>query len=217
VAPAAKASGILRTEGDAGGLSLGLFRPAGVTTTTTTLRLTNTSWCPKLYKIATRFRDAADAATGAVRIDTPGYVLVPGRRTVSVPVTVRTDPARLSAWPFTYSAGLTGDGAKLDAPEYDGYLTAVTVGETLSLPWTLLPQRSAAVTAGESVTLTEGAGTLTLANASTVQAGDVDIYGLTGTSPQLPAPAPGEPGSAGSNSAVIDRVDPTPRNARSRF
>ena len=34
--------------------------------------------------------------------------------------------------------------------------------------------------------------------------GRVNVYGLTGTSPREAAPAPGEPGSPGSNIAVID-------------
>jgi hypothetical protein len=50
----------------------------------------------------------------------------------------------------------------------------------------------------------DGSGTLKLKNGSNVASGDVDIFALTGTSPELPDPAPGEPGSPGSSAAIID-------------
>ncbi len=59
------------------------------------------------------------------------------------------DPAKLAEWPFTHSAGFTGDGTALNGPEFDGLIKAVATDETLHLGWTVLPERSADVsTAG---------------------------------------------------------------------
>ena len=72
------------------------------------------------------------------------------------------DPAKLAEWPFTHSAGFTGDGTALNGPEFDGLIKAVATDETLHLGWTVLPERSADVStagsakAGSQITLSNG-------------------------------------------------------------
>jgi hypothetical protein len=131
-------------------------------------------------------------------------VTVPAGGVATVTVKVTIDPAKLARWPFTHAAGFTGDGSELNAPEFDGNLKAVSAAETLHLGWTVLPHRSADVSTDSTVQLTGGTGQLALTNASDVLDGRVNVYGLTGTSPRQAEPAPGEPGSPGSNVAVID-------------
>lgn len=82
-------------------------------------------------------------------------------------------------------------------------IKAIAVNETLHLGWTVLPHRAADVSATD-VTLTKGKGSLSLTNASGALDGRVNVFGLTGTSPSQPRPAPGQPGSVGSNVALID-------------
>ena len=57
-----------------------------------------------------------------------------------------------------HAAGRIGDGAALNLPEFDGYVTATSGSEVLHLGWTVLPQRSADVSAAGSVRLTRNTG-----------------------------------------------------------
>jgi subtilisin family serine protease len=169
------------------------------------LQLTNTARVTKAYTVSTTFREAADQATGAVVVRAPSRVVVRGGRTATVPVRITIDPAKLPKWPFTFTAGSTGAGEALNAPEFDGLIIARSRQETLHLGWHVLPHRSADVSAPDSVRLrANDTGTLRLVNRSGVLAGTVDVFGLTGTSGQLPPPTPGGPGTPGSNQAVID-------------
>jgi len=168
------------------------------------LLLRNTSSEPMTYRLEPQFRDPADAATGAVQVLVPAMVSVPPRTTQPITMAVTIEPSKLPTWPFTRTAGATGDGAQLNAPEVDGYVQAVAGNQTLHLGWQVLPHRSAAVQASDDVELGGRGGGLTLRNSSTVLDGVVDVYGLTGSNGRLPTPDPGEPGSPGSNAAVID-------------
>ncbi len=115
------------------------------------------------------------------------------------------NPAKLAPWPLTGLAGSTGDGSALDGPELDGWVTATAGAERLRLGWQVLPHRSADVVAPTGTRLaSRGTGIVRLRNKSTVQAGGVEVYGLVGTSPALPAPVAGGPGTPGSNAAVVD-------------
>jgi subtilisin family serine protease len=205
VAPAVDAAAAL-TNSQVGGGNVGLGMPKLTATTRYAVRLMlrNSSPSPRTYTLSAGFRDPADAATGAGRIDVPAPVRVQGRATRNVTVTVTVDPSRLAAWPFTHTAGSTGDGAALNAPELDGWLRATSGAETLRLGWTVLPQRSADVSAPAAVEVTSGVGTLELRNRSAVADGVVNVFGLTGTSPAQPEPEPGAPGSPGSNAVVVD-------------
>ena len=92
----------------------------------------------------------------------------------------------------------------LNGPEFDGWITATSDSESLKLGWTVLPKKAADVSASSTLKLQSGAGSLKLKNGSSVADGPTEIFALTGTSPGLPDPAPGEPGSPGSNAAIID-------------
>lgn len=216
VAPAANAAGVLRTAGAGGNIGLGLPRLTSTKTYRADLKLTNTGKKAKTYRLTPGFRDPADAATRAVTVKTARSVWVPGRTTVKVPVRVTINPSRLADWPFVDVAGQTGDGSALNGPEFDGYLTATagsgSSAEKLSVGWTVLPRKAADVSAesrstGREVAAAAGQAarqSVILTNASRVADGPVQVFGLTGTSPKLPQPGPGQPGSPGSNQAVID-------------
>ena len=206
VAPAANAAGVMiNRQVGAGNIGLGLPHLTTKTTYDVSVGIRNTGSTAKTYLISPEFRDAADRASGAVTVRGPASVRVPGKGVSSVNLRVTVDPAKLPVWPFTGRAGLSGDGSALNGPEIDGYLKAISTDETLHLGWTVLPHRSADVSAAQSsVKLTNGTGTFTLKNASRVLDGAVNVFGLTGTSPNLPRPGAGEPGTPGSNVAVID-------------
>ena len=201
IAPAAAAAGVLlNKDAAAGNIGLGLPHLTGTRTFTAPLSIRNTGTTAKRYNLSTTFRDPAEAR-GPVRASVPASITVPGKGVTAFSVTITIDPRKLAEWPFTHSAGFTGSGQELDAPEFDGLVQAVSGAEKLHLGWTVLPQRSADVSTSGSV---KAGAKLTLRNASTVLDGAAQVYSLTGTSPKLPKPAPGTPGSAGSNVAVID-------------
>jgi hypothetical protein len=86
-----------------------------------------------------------------------------------------------------------GVGSDLETVEFDGYLTIADTIDTITMPWQILPHRSADVSASERASV--GTGTLQLDNSGVAQAGDVDLFYLTGTSPRVPRallPGPGD-------------------------
>lgn len=201
-APSVFADSWMTTPDLGGHVSLGI---PSVTTTNerfqVELTIANTTSQNKRYSLAASFRDAADEQSGAVtwRLN-PSSVNVPAGKTKKVKVDVRIDGSKLNAWPFN-SAGAIGDGSALNAPEFDGYLTATAGDEVLKLGWHVLPRKAADVSVQGEPQLENGTADITLRNASKVEAGQTEVYALTGTSPRLPN---GGPGEQGSNSVVID-------------
>jgi len=201
IAPALNDSGVLLNKAvGTGNVGFGLPHVTKKTTFSNGVSIRNTGSTAKTYALSTTFRESVDENAG-VTVKTPSSVTVPAGGATSFNVEVTIDPAKLAEWPFTHSAGFTGEGTALNGPEFDGLVEAVSGDETLHLGWTVLPERSADVsTAGTA----RAGGQITLTNASKVLDGAVQVYGLTGTSPKMPKPAPGDPGSPGSNQAVID-------------
>lgn len=190
---------------DGGNVGLGLPHLTTTTRYPVQLLLRNTGSRARTYAIASSFRDPADAALGALTVSGPSSVTVSARSSKPVRLTVTIDPAKLRPWPLSGLAGATGDGSALDGPELDGWITATAGSERLRLGWQVLPHRSADVVAPTDTRLdARGDGSVRLRNTSTVLPGAVDVFGLAGTSPALPDPAPGAPGTPGSNAAVID-------------
>lgn len=206
VAPAADAVGVLATEGTGGNVGLGIPSVTKQYRQDLVLTLTNTSGANARYALEASFREEADKASGAVAIKiAPKSVLVPAGKTQKINVQVTIDGAKLQDWPFDSVGATGGTGALLNGPEFDGWITATSEAESVKVGWTVLPKKAADVSTSSSVKLKKsGAGELKLKNESFVAAGDVEVFALTGTSPELPDPAPGEPGSPGSNAAIID-------------
>lgn len=201
-APSVFADSWMTTPDLGGHVSLGI---PSVTTTNerfqVELTIANTTSQNKRYALAAGFRDAADQQSGALtwRLN-PSSVNVPAGKTQKVKVDVRIDGSKLNPWPFN-SVGMIGDGSALNAPELDGYLTATAGDEVLKLGWHVLPRKAADVSVQGNPKLRNGTADITVRNASKVEAGETEVYALTGTSPRLPN---GGPGEQGSNSVVID-------------
>lgn len=207
VAPSADAVSVLTTTGPGGNIGLGI--PSVTTSKYTTdveLTLTNTSGANRQYSLAATYREEADEASGAVTIKlSPDSTTVPAGKTQKVRVQVTIDGSKLQDWPFDDVGAIGGDGAQLNGPEFDGWITATSDSENVKIGWTVLPKKAADVSTSSTLKLKkDGSGTLKLKNSSSVAAGDVELFALTGTSPELPDPAPGEPGSPGSNAAITD-------------
>ncbi|MPZ29041.1 MAG: S8 family serine peptidase [Micromonosporaceae bacterium] len=155
----------------------------------------------RVYRLEAGFRHDDDAASGAVRlIVLPRVVVRPGG-SAEVPVIMTIDPRKLPDW--VLDGGPNGaNGPLLQENELDGYLTISGGGDQVHMPWHVLPDRSSDVRTPDSVRLGNGSANATLFNAALSQhTGSAEVFGLTGTSPQLPDSAlPGE----GDGFAVVD-------------
>jgi minor extracellular serine protease Vpr len=162
------------------------------------VRVQNFSNASRTYSVARSFRYANDEASGAVTVIAPGSVRVGPKGTADFMVTLVIKGSKLPTWALDGGPN-GGNGAILDLPEYDGYITLTSGSEKLSLPWHVLPRKSSATVASPFVK-TKNGGTLKLLNLG-VEAGNFDVFSLTGQSPRIPRdelPGPGD------NAAVVD-------------
>jgi subtilisin family serine protease len=151
-----------------------------------TVRVQNYSRSPRRYDISNTFRYSNDRASGAVKILTPGSVVVPPFGSATFDVVMRIDASKLPYWNF-FGGANAGRGPLLQTVEFDGFITLKDGRDTVRLPWQVLPHRSAAVrVVNPNIVLPrKGFGLLALANGSRALPGLVDIFNLTGTSPRL--------------------------------
>jgi minor extracellular serine protease Vpr len=201
------------TNGD-GNLSIGVQAATGKKYVMKKITVTNSSDQAQHYVIEPSFRKEADADSAAITVLVPSSVDVAAGTSISVPVVFAINADRLGPWPFYDAsqdlalAGAAGnDATVLNAAEVDGHLTVRNdQGDALAtVGWQTLPKRASSTVARASTVTVgpDGTGPLALRNLG-VADGAVDAFVLTGVSDRLPTPAAGQPGSPGSNEAVID-------------
>ena len=183
------------------GLSFGTLRATGLTTMQKKVAVRNYSAGTRSYAITRSFRYADDAASGAVTLSAPASISVPGNSTGAFVLTLTVNAALLPTWNL-FNTSNQGTGSLLQGVEFDGYIAVSDAIESVSVPWHILPHKSANVAVGSSnINLGgTGAGTLSLANIGGATAGTVDVFALTGTSPQLSTML----NPAGSQDVLID-------------
>ena len=188
--------------GTSAGLSFGYHAVDRDRTLTKQVEVRNYSNSTRTYTITPSFRYAEDQASGAVRISAPSKVVVGPNRSAKVPVTLTIDADKLPDW--VLDGGPNGaSGDLLAVNEFDGYLTLSGGGDTVHLPWHVLPHRAADVTVNKNkVKLNKKPVDVKLHNKTrSGQVGTADVFALTGTSPRIPQrdlPGPGD------NFAVVD-------------
>lgn len=162
------------------------------------VRLHNFTSSTRTYSISRSFRYADDAASGAVTVIAPASVSVTpaGDREFMVQLLIKG--SKLPTWALNGGSG-GGDGAALNRPEYDGYITLTSGSEKLSLPWHVLPRKASATIASPLVRTKHGS-TLKLLNLG-VETGDYDVFSLTGQSERIPRSELPQPGD---NFEIID-------------
>lgn len=184
-------------EAQSASLSFGFHSVSTVKVLEKKLLIENFSSQARSYVISSSFRYADDQASGAVRIFAPRNVSVGPNSTQEIDVRMFIDGRKLPDW--TLDGGPNGgNGALLNEPEYDGYLTITGGGDTLSVPWHVLPRKSANMTA---LNKNVRAGRDIRVVNTGVAPGEYDVFSLVGVSPQVPPsdlPAPGD------NFAFID-------------
>jgi subtilisin family serine protease len=180
-----------------GSLSFGFHTVSKRETIEKTVRVRNYSGSSQTYSISNTFRYANDADSGAVTLSHPSRIRVPANSSRTFDLKLRINGSRLPAW--TLDGGPNGgEGHLLQSVEFDGYLNIVGGGDNVHVAWQVLPRRSADVEAEDS-TVRVGR-RIELENDSKIQDGEVEVFSLLGTSPQLAGPAP----APGSERAVID-------------
>ena len=162
------------------------------------LQVENFSGSDKTFTITPSFRYASDAASGAVTPIVQSTVTVPAWGHAHVEVSLLIDPDKLPSWTLD-GGGQGGNGAGLNGPEYDGYLTLTSGSEKLSVPWHVLPRRAAATEAGWLDR--RGTALSALLRNRGSEDGLYDLFSLMATSPRLPRSELPEPGD---NFAAVD-------------
>ncbi|MGH8241128.1 MAG: S8 family serine peptidase, partial [Steroidobacteraceae bacterium] len=162
------------------------------------VRVQNFSNSHRTYSVARSFRYADDAASGAVTVIAPGSVHVGPKGNTEFRVSLLVKGSKLPTWALN-GGPQGGNGAALNGPEYDGYITLTSGSEKLSLPWHVLPRKASATVAAPIVRTKHG-GNLKLLNLG-VETGDYEVFSLTGQSPRIPR---GELPGPGDNFAVVD-------------
>ena len=170
-----------------GSLSFGYQNVSGNNETfVRTVRVQNYTRSPRRYDVSNIFRYDNDAASGAVRIITPGSVTVPAFGSTTFDVVMRIDATKLPVWTF-FGGANAGNGPLLQSGEFDGFITLKDSRDTVRMPWHVLPHRSSEVhVVNPNVRIpAKGFGLLALTNTSRALPGVLDIFNLTGTSPRL--------------------------------
>jgi subtilisin family serine protease len=161
------------------------------------LEVENRSFFPLVYDVTPTLRFQDDKDTGAVTMNiSPSKIIVHpfGRREVTVKLTVDGTKLRNNLM----NAGSLGNAiGPLTANEYDGYVVFKGHHHEVTMPWHILPRKSADVvaklTGGKlpAVDPVTGAGLVPLENKGV---GDAQIfaYSILGTGPDVPNGGRGE-------------------------
>lgn len=175
---------------------------ASVVTRTLPLAVTNLdATAPQTYSVAHSFVFADDAASGTVTLSHPATIVVPAGATVVFNVTMTVAaPAALPAWPFTplhdpafhqASSLLMTRGTLMDKVEYDGYVTlAASGGDTVRVPWTVMPRRASNVQTSTGALVLSGAnhtGSVTVTNPGALSDSRVVVYALLASGTAMPS------------------------------
>lgn len=178
-------------------LSFGALEVASPMVVEKTLRIENFSHAEKLFTVTPSFRFANDEASGAVRVVVKSKLRVSAGDREELEVKLIIDPSKLPTWALN-GGSLGGNGAALNGPEYDGYITLTAGSEKLSVPWHVLPRKAA--NTETSLTGSRFGPALKLRN-NGAEGGDFEVFSLTGLSHRVPrSQLPGQ----GDNFAVVD-------------
>lgn len=184
-------------EAKSAALSFGAVEVPIITVLKKRVRVENFGGQHRIFKVTPSFRYADDQSSGAVRVIVqPSVSVIPGG-IAEFDVVLIIDPRKLQSWTLN-GGSLGGDGARLNGPEFDGYITLTAGSEKLSLPWHVLPRKAALTTSifGRH----RNSDALWLTNLGR-EVGDYDVFSLIGTSPRIPSEELPQPGD---NFAVID-------------
>lgn len=157
-----------------------------------TLEIRNMGNGPVTYNVAGLFRYAANQRSAALRFSfQPASLTIPKDGSGFVEVVLTVDPTKLPAW--TLNGGLEGgNGELLRQLEYSGTIVVSGSGQSVRVPWHLLPRRAAELAAQSTpITLSGPDPTMHISNNKGAIGAWCEIFDLVGTSPQRPWPQGG--------------------------
>ena len=167
------------------------------------LQVENRSFFPLVYKVTPTLRYQDDKDTGAVTMTvSPSTIVVHPFGTAQVNVKLTVDGTRLRD--NQMNSGSRGNAiGPLTANEYDGYVVFEGFHHKVTMPWHILPRKSADLVAklpGGHLKLdpNTGAGTVALENKGVGNA-QIFAYSLLGTGPDTPR---GERGDGAPNPSI---------------
>ncbi|MDY6944195.1 MAG: S8 family serine peptidase [Pseudomonadota bacterium] len=195
---------LVKTGTRSGGVSFGFVDVSQDVVIQRRVRVFNRAKQAATFKVRPTYRFANDVTNGAVKIHTVELISVPGQGDRTFDVTMAISGTKLRN--NLMNAGPDGPNpVPLTLQEYDGYLVFEKVSkggkpETFSLPWHVLPRKSAntQVVSGKNWTAgSGGVGTINLKNRGG-GAAQLNTYSLLATSPNTP------PGGRGENAPRPD-------------
>ncbi|HYJ41093.1 MAG TPA: S8 family serine peptidase [Steroidobacteraceae bacterium] len=165
------------------------------TTLTRKLEVENHSFFPLVYKVKSTLRHQDDKDTGAVSISvSPSTIYVGPFGSAKVTVKLNVDGTRLR--PNLMNSSTAGNNSgPLTANEYDGYIVFDGLHHKVTMPWHILPRKSADVVAklpgGHLPINSAGLGSVSVENKGV---GDAQMfaYSMLGTGTNRPGGAHGE-------------------------
>jgi subtilisin family serine protease len=179
----------------AGSLSFGYKSLSSLEEACRKLEVRNYANYTRLYRMKANYRYQDDVTNGAVKFVLPPSVVVPANSTATVSACMTIDAKKLPTW--TVNGGINGgNGPLLQSVEFDGYLSIKDDFDDIHVAWHVLPHRAADTQATTSFVQIpkRGDGKLKLVNPGRAQAGQLDVFSLTGTSPRAPSSALPKPG-----------------------
>ena len=178
-------------------LSFGFHSITGTKTLERELLIENFGHTGKWFTVTPSFRYASDEASGAVRVIAPHRVWVGAHHKQEIDIKLVIDGSKLPDW--TLNGGSNGgNGPLLDGPEFDGFITLTSGAEKLSVPWHVLPRKSADLSVNDS--RVKVGQPLTVRNKG-LAVGNFDVFSLTGVSGRIDRDLLPQPGD---NFAIID-------------
>lgn len=154
------------------------------------LRVRNYSNQSAWLRVTPTFRYGDDEANGAVKVLAPRWIRVRPKGDAIVPVVVKIDGEALRENAMTSGPDGTNPDT-LTFNEYDGYLELTGAGETIRVPWHILPRKAASVVGRSVLDFDNDMDQITLVNRG-VGTAQVDGYSLLAISPNLPEGDAGE-------------------------
>ena len=154
------------------------------------LQVRNDSDQRRRIRVTHDFRNRADADSAAVSVRHPNYVTVGPNSTRDFTVRFVVFGEKLPSNSMT-SGSSGNDPDTLSATEYDGFLMFEDEIDYITVPWHIIPRKSADVRANTNLRFRDGQARVRLRNRG-VETAQNEAFSLLAVSPNLPEGGPGE-------------------------
>ncbi|MEO1231946.1 MAG: S8 family serine peptidase [Myxococcota bacterium] len=190
------------------GVAMGFVPVADQVEINRTIHVINDAASTRTFSITPSFRFADDAASGAVDVTAPASITVAGNSVGDFNIRFVINGANLPNNSMTSGVDATNP-ATLTAMEFDGYIRIADAIDDVSVPWHILPRKSADVIGERGLTLTNGTDSMPVTNFGAGTA-NADAFTLLAVSDELTPGAFGTQQPTPDLKAVGYRTIPVP-------